>query len=148
MIALLQRVSRGKATVAGEVRGKIGAGLVILLGVHKNDTLEDCNFLVEKTSSLRIFGDGTGKMNRSLIDTGGSALVISQFTLVGDWRKGRRPSYIHAAPPAQAEDLYDRFADGLKAAHIPVETGEFGATMQIELVNDGPVTFVLDSKER
>lgn len=148
MIALLQRVSRGQATVAGEVRGKIGPGLVILLGVHKNDTSEDCNFLVEKTSSLRIFSDDTGKMNRSLIETGGSALVISQFTLVGDWRKGRRPSYIHAAAPEQAEDLYNRYSEGLRTAHIPVETGVFGAMMQIELVNDGPVTFVLDSKER
>ena len=148
MIAVLQRVSEAKVTVNGQVAGEIGPGLAILLGVHRDDKKDDSNFLVEKTAALRIFNDDLGKMNRSLVDTGGSALVVSQFTLVGNWRKGRRPSYSHAAMPEAAERLYEHFSDGLRSADITVATGVFGAMMQLSLVNDGPVTFVLDSKER
>ena len=148
MIALLQRVSRAKVTVDTRVAGEIGPGLAILLGVHQDDSEEDSNFLVEKTASLRIFDDSNGRMNRSIIDTGGSALVVSQFTLVGDWRKGRRPSYTSAAAPEKAERLYEHFSDGLRGADIQVENGIFGATMDVNLVNSGPVTFVLDSREK
>lgn len=148
MIALLQRVSEGKVTVGGEVVGEIGQGLVILLGVHEDDTEDDVTFLVEKTAVLRIFRDDLDQMNRSILDTAGAALVISQFTLVGDWRKGRRPSYVHAASPDEAERLYEHFSDSLRAKNITVANGQFGAMMDVSLVNDGPVTFVLDSKER
>ncbi len=148
MIAVLQRTSRGSVTVDGEVTGAIGQGLVVLLGVHRDDTEADSTFLVEKAANLRIFSDDAGKMNLSLLDVGGSALVVSQFTLVGDWRKGRRPSYINAAAPEEGERLYEHFMDGLRERNIPVASGRFGAMMQVELVNDGPVTFVLDSKER
>ena len=146
MIAVLQRVSRAGVTIEGRVSGSIGSGLVILLGVHKTDTETDVKFLVEKSANLRIFSDSVGKMNLSLLDTGGSALVISQFTLVGDWRKGRRPSFIGAAPPEQGERLYEQFIAGLRGRGVAVQTGVFGAMMEVELVNDGPVTFVLDSK--
>ncbi len=148
MIAVLQRTSRGSVTVDGEVTGSIGQGLVVLLGVHRDDTEADSTFLVEKTANLRIFSDEAGKMNLSLLDVGGGALVVSQFTLVGDWRKGRRPSYINAAAPEEGERLYKHFMDGLRVRDIPVASGRFGAMMQVQLVNDGPVTFVLDSKER
>ena len=148
MIAVLQRVSSAQVTVDGQVTGSIGQGLVILLGVHRDDTEADSTFLVEKTANLRIFSDEAGKMNLSLLDVGGSALVVSQFTLVGDWRKGRRPSYINAAAPEKGERLYEHFMDGLRVRDIPVASGRFGAMMQVQLVNDGPVTFVLDSKER
>jgi len=148
MIAVLQRVSSAQVTVDGQVTGSIGQGLVILLGVHRDDTEADSTFLVEKTANLRIFSDEAGKMNLSLLDVGGSALVVSQFTLVGDWRKGRRPSYINAAAPEEGERLYEHFMDGLRVRDIPVASGRFGAMMQVQLVNDGPVTFVLDSKER
>ncbi len=146
MIAVLQRVSRASVTVDGRVSGSIGSGLVVLLGVHRTDIESDAKFLVEKSVNLRIFSDSAGKMNLSLLDTGGSALVISQFTLVGDWRKGRRPSFIGAAPPEQGERLYEHFIAGLREQGVSVETGVFGAMMDVELVNDGPVTFVLDSK--
>lgn len=148
MIALLQRVSRAKVTVDKRVTGEIGPGLAILLGVHQDDSEDDCNFLVEKTASLRIFDDNNGRMNRSIIDTGGSALVVSQFTLVGDWRKGRRPSYTRAAAPEKAERLYEHFSEGLRGADIQVENGVFGAMMDVDLVNSGPVTFVLNSREK
>jgi len=148
MIAVLQRVSSAQVTVDGQVTGAIGQGLVVLLGVHRDDTEADSTFLVEKTANLRIFSDEAGKMNLSLLDVGGSALVVSQFTLVGDWRKGRRPSYINAAAPEEGERLYEHFMDGLRVRDIPVASGRFGAMMQVQLVNDGPVTFVLDSKER
>lgn len=147
MIAVLQRVSEAKVVVDGHVTGEIGRGLVVLLGVHREDSENDCNFLVEKTVTLRIFSDENGKMNHSLADTGGTALVVSQFTLVSDWRKGRRPSFTSAAAPETAEQLYVHFMDGLKERNIPVESGEFGAMMQVQLVNDGPVTLVLDSRK-
>jgi D-tyrosyl-tRNA(Tyr) deacylase len=148
MIAVLQRVSEASVTVDGSVTGHIGTGLVILLGVHREDTEDDSTFLVKKTAGLRIFTDTAGKMNLSIADVGGSALVISQFTLVGDWRKGRRPSFVNAATPELGEHLYEHFMAGLRDQDIPVESGVFGAMMEVSLVNDGPVTFVLDSKER
>ena len=134
--------------VAGEVVGSIGPGLAILLGVHQNDTEDDSNFLVEKTATLRIFNDDVGKMNHSLLDTGGSALVVSQFTLLADWRKGRRPSYTKAAEPVLADQLYRHFAGQLGSKGVTVATGSFGAAMEVSLVNEGPVTLVLDSRER
>ncbi len=146
MIAVLQRVSSAGVTVDGQPTGSIGAGLVTLLGVHKADDEADVNFLVEKSVNMRIFSDSAGKMNRSLLDVAGGMLVISQFTLVGDWRKGRRPSFVGAAPPEQGERLYEYFVAGLREQGVSVETGVFGAMMDVELVNDGPVTFVLDSK--
>ncbi|MFC1547373.1 D-aminoacyl-tRNA deacylase [Candidatus Neomarinimicrobiota bacterium] len=148
MIAVLQRVSSASVSVDGTITGSIGTGLVILLGVHQNDTEADSTFLVDKTAGLRIFNDTAGKMNLSIKDVGGRALVISQFTLVGDWRKGRRPSFISAAPPELGEHLYEHFMAGLREHEISVESGVFGAMMDVSLVNDGPVTFVLDSKER
>ncbi len=148
MIAVLQRVSRARVLVHGEVTGAIDLGLVILLGVHRDDSEEDSSYLVEKTLMLRIFADDTDKMNRSLLDVRGGALVVSQFTLLGNWRKGRRPSFTRAAPPATGERLYRHYIDSLAARGVPVSSGRFGARMEVELVNDGPVTFVLDSKER
>jgi D-tyrosyl-tRNA(Tyr) deacylase len=148
MIAVLQRVSSASVTVDGAVTGSIGPGLAILLGVHRDDTEADGTFLVKKTAGLRIFNDADGKMNLSITDIGGRALVISQFTLVGDWRKGRRPSFIAAAPPEVGEHLYEHFISGLRDREILVESGVFGAMMDVSLVNAGPVTFVLDSKER
>ena len=147
MIAVLQRVSSARVTVDGRVAGSIGPGLVVLLGVHREDTEDDSTFLVDKTATLRIFNDEQGKMNRSVLDVGGSALVVSQFTLVGNWRKGRRPSFTAAAPPDRGERLYEHFMAGLRSRHISVASGRFGAMMQVQLVNEGPVTFVLDSKE-
>ena len=148
MIAVLQRVSRARVFVHGEVTGAIDLGLVILLGVHRDDSEEDSSYLVEKTAMLRIFADDSDKMNLSLLDVGGGALVVSQFTLLGNWRKGRRPSFTRAAPPDTGERLYRHYIDSLAARGVPVSSGRFGARMEVELVNDGPVTFVLDSKER
>ncbi len=145
MIAVLQRVSRAQVSVAGAVVGSIDEGLVVLLGVHKNDTAQDVKFLVDKTVNLRIFRDDQGRMNRSLHDVGGQVLVISQFTLLGDWRKGRRPSYIAAAAPEVGEGLYLMFIELIGNAGLQTQSGSFGALMDVELVNDGPVTFVLDS---
>ena len=147
MIAVLQRVSEAKVVVDGRVTGAIGRGLVVLLGIHREDSENDCNFLMEKTATLRIFSDANGKMNHSLADAGGATLVVSQFTLIADWRKGRRPSFTSAAAPEMAEELYTKFIHGLKGRNIPVQSGEFGAMMQVQLVNDGPVTLVLDSRK-
>ncbi|NQT97965.1 MAG: D-tyrosyl-tRNA(Tyr) deacylase [Candidatus Marinimicrobia bacterium] len=146
MIAVIQRVSESKVQVDGKTIGEIGQGLLILLGVLDGDTEADGRFLADKIAGLRIFNDENGKMNLSLKDVGGSALVVSQFTLCGDWRKGRRPSYIHAAAPDEGERLYEDFMARLRKHGQPVESGEFGAMMKVDLVNDGPVTFVLDSK--
>ena len=145
MKIVLQRVSRASVTVAGEVVGQIGRGILVLLGVEPDDTDEDARQLADKTIALRIFDDADGKMNLSLEDIGGSLLVVSQFTLLGDCRKGRRPSFIDAAPPALAVPLYETFIHAVKAQGIPIATGQFGADMQVELVNDGPVTMVIDS---
>ncbi len=146
MIAVLQRVTEGRVTVDGRVTGQIGRGLVILLGVMRGDEAHDGEFLADKTAGLRLFSDEQGKMNRSVLDVDGAALVISQFTLCGDWRKGRRPGFDNAAPPDIARALYEDFNTRLRARGLAVATGEFGTDMQVSLVNDGPVTFVLDSR--
>ena len=147
MIAVIQRCSRGKVTVSEKVVGEIDNGLVILLGVQKGDTENDADFLVNKISGLRIFSDENDKMNLSIKDVNGSALVISQFTLCGDTKKGRRPSFIKAATPDDGNRLYEYFMLEMKKGGVPIESGEFGAMMDVELVNDGPVTFVLNSKD-
>ncbi len=148
MRAVVQRVSRANVVIAGETVGDIGVGLVVLLGVTHTDTPEQAKWLAEKIVGLRIFNDADGKMNRDLIDSGGAMLIVSQFTLYGDCRKGKRPSFIDAAPPSVAIPLYEAFINGVKALGIPVATGRFGADMQVELVNDGPVTLIVDSKCR
>ncbi len=147
MRAVVQRVQRAHVTVEGRVVGKISAGIVVLLGVAKGDTPEAAVYLAEKIAYLRIFADDASKMNRSLVDSGGSALVVSQFTLYGDTRGGRRPSYVHAAPPEEATLFYEEFIRRLRETGIPVETGVFQAHMEVELVNDGPVTILLDSEK-
>jgi len=146
MRAVVQRVSRAKVTIGGDVSGEIGAGLLVLLGITGSDTPEQARWLAEKVVSLRIFNDADGKMNRDLAEVGGAALIVSQFTLYGDCRKGRRPSFIDAAAPPLALPLYEAFINAVKALGIPVATGQFGADMQVELVNDGPVTLIVDSK--
>ena len=148
MIAVLQRASAGRVNVGGRVTGEIGTGLVILLGVAQGDTEADAEFLADRIAGFRIFNDAEEKMNRSIRDVAGSALVISQFTLTGDWRKGRRPSFTSAAPPEEGERLYNYFCEQLRALEVPVQTGEFGAMMDVQLTNDGPVTFVMDSQNR
>jgi D-tyrosyl-tRNA(Tyr) deacylase len=145
MRAVLQRVRRAKVTVGEEVTGEIAAGWLVLLGVAPADTPKEVNWLADKVANLRAFEDAEGKMNRSVQDVGGAVLVVSQFTLYGDCLKGRRPGFTGAAPPAVAEPLYEAFAVALKALGVPVATGRFGADMQVELVNDGPVTFVIDT---
>ena len=144
MRALIQRVTSGKVTVDGRTVGEIAAGLVILLGVGQGDGDEQARFLAEKIATLRIFGDDQGKFNRSLLDVGGAALVVSQFTLYADTRKGRRPSFTDAALPDVAAPLVERFAGFLRDLGVPTQTGEFGAHMLVELANDGPVTLWLE----
>jgi D-tyrosyl-tRNA(Tyr) deacylase len=147
MVALVQRVSEASVTVEGEVTGAIGRGLLVLLGVHRDDTEEEMAWVVNKVASLRIFPDNEGKMNHSLLDVGGDALVVSQFTLYGDTRKGNRPSFVESAPPEQAEALYDAFTDALsERLRRPVPTGIFGAMMDVYLVNDGPVTLWVERR--
>ena len=146
MIAVLQRTREAKVTVGDHVTGEIQTGLVILLGVAKGDAEEDANFLADRIAGFRMFNDEDDKMNRSIRDVNGAALVISQFTLAGDWRKGRRPSFTSAAPPEEGERLYEYFCAQLCALEVPVQTGEFGAMMDVSLINDGPVTFVMDSR--
>jgi D-tyrosyl-tRNA(Tyr) deacylase len=146
MRIVLQRVKTARVDVAGETVGSIGAGLLILLGVTQTDDREDAEYLAAKVVQLRIFPDEARRMNRSLLEAGGSLLVVSQFTLYGDCRKGRRPSFDHAAPPEQARALYEYFIRLLRSSNIAVETGVFQAEMEIHLINDGPVTFILDSK--
>jgi D-tyrosyl-tRNA(Tyr) deacylase len=145
--AVIQRVTSASVTVDGRVAGKIGAGLLVLLGVSRTDNTESAAYLAEKIANLRIFSDDAGKMNLSLLDIAGSALVVSQFTLYGDTRGGRRPSYIQAAPPEEASRLYDEFVRSMRALGVVVETGVFQAHMRVELVNDGPVTILLDSEK-
>jgi D-tyrosyl-tRNA(Tyr) deacylase len=147
MRAVVQRVSRASVSVDGETIGRIDRGFLVLLGVSKSDTAEDARWLAEKIVSLRIMADDEGKMNRELTEVGGAVLVVSQFTLYGDCRKGRRPSFVDAAGPEIAIPLYEAFINGVKAQGIPVATGRFGAMMQVELVNDGPVTLIVESKE-
>jgi D-aminoacyl-tRNA deacylase len=145
MRAVVQRVSRANVSVDGRISGEIGPGLVILIAVGKEDTEATASAMAEKVGNLRIFGDDAGKMNRSLLDTGGAALAISQFTLYGDARGQRRPSFIQAAPPELGKSLYNEFVRALRALGVRVETGVFQAHMAVELVNDGPVTILLDS---
>jgi D-tyrosyl-tRNA(Tyr) deacylase len=146
MRAVVQRVSRARVSVGDEVTGEIGPGILLLLGVSAKDTETDALYLLEKTLNLRIFNDADGKMNLSLIDADGGLLVVSQFTLYGDTRKGRRPSYIDAARPEDANRLYEFFIAEAKKQISKVESGRFQAMMDVELVNDGPVTLLLDSE--
>ncbi len=145
--AVVQRVSKARVVVGDEVVGAIAWGLVVLLGVAKHDTLKDATYLAEKIAGLRIFADSEGKMNLSLAQKGGAVLAISQFTLYGDCRRGKRPSFDDAASPEIAIPLYHQFVAGLKEYGLTVATGSFGAMMQVELVNDGPVTILLDSEK-
>ncbi len=146
MRAVIQRVKSASVTIGGRVAGEIGPGLMVLLGVSPSDETSDSAFLAEKIIHLRIFEDDQGKMNRSLVDTFGEILVVSQFTLYGDCRKGRRPSFIHAAAPEIAEPLYEHFISVVRGNGIRVQTGEFGAMMDVALVNSGPVTLILESR--
>ena len=134
-------------TVDGRVTGQIGRGLVVLLGISASDGTEDVAWAVDKVANLRIFEDDDGKMNRSLLESGGAVLLVSQFTLYGDARKGRRPSFVRAASGPEAERLYEDVAAGLRALNVDCQTGEFGADMAVELINDGPVTILLDSNK-
>jgi D-tyrosyl-tRNA(Tyr) deacylase len=145
MRAVIQRVSRAKVTVGGETIGQIENGLLVLLGVSKADTEADADYLAEKIAGVRIFEDVNEKMNLSVMDANGKVLVVSQFTLYGDMRRGRRPSFDDAAPPERARALYEYFVGRIRATGIRCETGQFQATMQVELVNEGPVTILLDS---
>jgi D-tyrosyl-tRNA(Tyr) deacylase len=145
--AVIQRVSRARVVVDGRVTGEIGPGLVVLLAVGRSDTLETASAMAEKIAHLRIFDDEDGKMNRSLLDTGGTALAVSQFTLYGDVRRGRRPGFEQAAPPELANALYEEFVRALRAVGVRVETGVFQARMAVELTNEGPVTILLDSEK-
>ena len=147
MRAVLQRVTRAEVRTGGERVGRIGAGLVVLLGVARDDSERDADYLVEKTAALRVFDDAEGRMNLSVVETGGALLVVSQFTLHGDTRKGRRPSWIDAAPPDLAEPLYEYFVAQARRLVARVETGSFRRMMEVELVNDGPVTILLDSRK-
>jgi D-aminoacyl-tRNA deacylase len=145
MRAVVQRVSRARVTVSDEVTGEIGLGLLVLLGVGAGDTRAEADYLAEKAIGLRIFEDAGGKMNLSVAEVSGALLVVSQFTLYGDARRGKRPSFDAAAPPEQARELYEYFAEKVRAAGLRCETGRFQETMQVELVNEGPVTILLDS---
>jgi D-tyrosyl-tRNA(Tyr) deacylase len=147
MRAVVQRVSRAQVTVEGEIAGEIGLGLLVLLGVDREDTEADAVYLADKIAGLRIFEDDEGKMNRSVQEVGGSVLAVSQFTLYGDVRRGKRPSFDGAAPPEQARELYEFFVEQIRAAGLRCETGRFQAMMQVELVNEGPVTILLDSRK-
>jgi len=144
MRALLQRVRSGRVSVGGRLLAEIGPGLVILLGVGPEDGQEQASYLADKSANLRIFEDEAGKINHSILDVGGEALVVSQFTLYADTRKGRRPSFTDAAPPEVASPLVERFAELLRAKGIPTQTGEFGAHMLVEIANDGPVTIWME----
>jgi D-tyrosyl-tRNA(Tyr) deacylase len=144
--AVVQRVSRAQVSVGEEVVGKIDAGLLVLLGVSKDDSSVDAEYLATKVVGLRIFEDENGKMNRSVVEMGGAVLAVSQFTLYGDVRKGKRPSFDDAAPPQVANQLYEDFVQKVRDAGVRCETGRFQSMMQVELVNDGPVTILLDSK--
>lgn len=147
MRAVVQRVGRASVTVEGKIVGQIGRGLLVLLGVTHSDDRAAADYLAEKIAGLRIFEDDAGKMNLSVADTGGAVLVVSQFTLYGDVRRGKRPSFDAAAPPAQANELYEYFVSRLRTLGLHCETGIFQAMMQVELVNDGPVTILLDSEK-
>jgi D-tyrosyl-tRNA(Tyr) deacylase len=147
MRAVVQRVSRAQVAVNGEITGEIGLGLLVLLGVGRDDTEADAIYLSEKIAGLRVFEDAQGKMNRGVQDAGGSVLAVSQFTLYGDVRRGKRPSFDAAAPPEKARQLYKFFVEQIRAAGLRCETGRFQERMKVELVNDGPVTILLDSRK-
>jgi len=146
--ALLQRVTEASVSVAGEVVGSIGQGLVVFVGVANGDTERDAQYLAQRTVNLRIFSDKEGRFNLSVLDIKGELLMVSQFTLLADTRKGRRPSFIEAAPPAQAEALFERFVQQARTTGLKVETGRFQQYMQVEIHNDGPVTILLDSRDK
>jgi len=146
--ALLQRVTGARVSVAGEEVGRIGKGLVVFVGVADGDGEEDVEYLSQKVANMRIFGDEAGRFNLSALDIGGELLLVSQFTLLADTRKGRRPSFTDAAPPAPAEELFQRFVQQARATGLKVETGRFQQYMQVEIHNDGPVTILLDSKDK
>ena len=148
MKALLQRVTEASVSVAGEVVGRIGQGLVVFVGVADGDTEKEARYLAQRTVNLRIFADEEGKFNLSVLDIKGELLVVSQFTLLADTRKGRRPSFVEAAPPAQAEELIEQFVGEVRTTGLKVETGRFQQYMQVEIHNDGPVTILLDSKDK
>jgi D-tyrosyl-tRNA(Tyr) deacylase len=148
MRAVIQRVSRARVVIEGREHSEIGAGILVLLGVEKEDTPEDAQVLARRITELRIFEDDAGKMNRSIVEIHGQILAVSQFTLLGDCRKGRRPSFDGAAPPDIARALYQKFVDEIDALGIPVSKGVFQAMMDVELINQGPVTFILDSRKR
>jgi D-aminoacyl-tRNA deacylase len=147
MRAVVQRVSRAKVTVQGQVTGEIGTGLLVLVGVGRGDSQAEADYLADKVAGLRIFEDRNGKMNCSVVEVNGSVLVVSQFTLYGDVRRGKRPSFDGAAPPEQARELYEYFVQRLSSAGLPCETGRFQEMMSVELVNEGPVTILLDSSK-
>lgn len=146
MRAVIQRVKESSVSVNNEIIGKIGSGLMVLLGVSETDRVEDADYLAAKIINLRIFEDENHKMNRSLLDIGGEMLVVSQFTLLADCRKGRRPSFVHAAGPNKANDLYERFVDQVRQKGVNVATGRFRAMMDVSLINDGPVTLIVESR--
>ncbi len=148
MKALLQRVTGASVSVAGEVVGRIGRGLLIFVGVASGDTEKDAQYLAQKAVDLRIFPDEAGKFNLSALDIKGELLVVSQFTLMANTKKGRRPSFVEAAPPAQAEELFEQFVAQARASGLKVQTGRFQQYMQVEIHNDGPVTILLDSREK
>ncbi len=148
MRLVIQRVREASVTVNNGTTGSIRTGLLVLLGVSRTDTVEDADYLTGKLLGLRVFSDEDGKMNRDVREAGGSLLIVSQFTLYGDCRKGRRPSFDQAAPPEQAQGLYNYFVESAKRGPVPVETGVFQAAMQVHIVNDGPVTILIDSAER
>jgi D-aminoacyl-tRNA deacylase len=146
MKAVIQRVKKSSVAVDNQIIGEIGQGVLVLLGVAQNDEISDADFLADKIADLRIFKDENGKMNHCLKEIGGEMLVVSQFTLLGDCRKGRRPSFIDAAPPDKANHLYEVFINRVRQNEIPVKTGKFQAMMDVFLINDGPVTLILESK--
>jgi D-tyrosyl-tRNA(Tyr) deacylase len=148
MRAVVQRVSRAEVRIEGRVVGKIGRGFVVLLGVAGGDDETDAAFLVDRIVGMRVFADDAGKMNLSIVQAGGAMLVVSQFTLLADTNSGRRPSFTKAAAPDEARRLYEHFLSLARTRDVKVETGEFGATMEVDLVNDGPVTIILDSREK
>ena len=148
MRAILQRVSRAEVRIDGQRVGSIGRGFVVLLGVAKDDDEADAAFVADRTLAMRVFADDAGKMNLALDAVGGELLVVSQFTLLADTESGRRPSFIRAAPPGEARRLYEHFVSLARQGNVKVETGEFGAAMEVDLVNDGPVTIILDSRNR
>lgn len=146
MRAVIQRVKESSVSVNNEIVGKIGSGLMVLLGVAETDRAEDADYLAAKIVNLRIFEDENHKMNRSLLDIGGEMLVVSQFTLLADCRKGRRPSFVHAAGPNKANELYERFVEQVRQKGVNVATGRFQAMMDVSLINDGPVTLIVESR--